>query len=60
LFRRKNWHSKKGANHAKAMPNNKVPMSLVILIIMLMKLDDEMYLVDETSKFWECVVKLLW
>jgi hypothetical protein len=37
------------------MPNNKVLMSLtwglVILIVVVMKLDDETYLVNETSKF---------
>jgi hypothetical protein len=30
------------------------------MIMLLMKLCDEMYLVDKTLKFWTCVVKLLW
>ncbi len=27
LFRRGDWRSKKGANHVKVVPNNKVPIS---------------------------------
>ncbi len=27
LFKRRNWRSRKGANHVKVVPNNKVPMN---------------------------------